>query len=227
MRATMRNWFASELFAGNGVDSVGAPASAPLSASLASIERATTRACSASNRSVEAAVIRLRSASEHAVDPNSGALMPFTGTEPFVVTWYCTAERPDRKTALPDTLTQVNVDCPLPAANRSPMRPPQPLVAPSGFEACHADCWSLCENSFGGSRTERARYCAFVVGSTSVPTLSSTASWPASKIGTSGASCGASAYCRPSASAVEGVSAPACSASCGVAIAGRSDWYAA
>ena len=54
------------------------------------------------------------------------------------------------------------------------MRPPQPDVAPSSADDCHTDCWSLCENSLGGKGTERARYCALVVGCTSVPTLSIT-----------------------------------------------------
>ena len=64
-------------------------------------------------------------------------LLPGMGVEaaqchrPERDTWYCTAECPDWNTALPATLTQVNVALPLPAANRSPMRPPQPEVTPS------------------------------------------------------------------------------------------------
>ncbi len=164
------------------------------------------RAYSDSNRWVRGEVIRPCSAVEQAAEPNSGFLMPFTGTEPVVVTWYCTALWPERYTALPATLMQVNVLLPLPAANRSPMRPPQPEVAPSGESDCQNDCWSLCENSLGGSGTERAVYWALVVGCTSVPTLSSVAILPASKIGSSGASPGASAYWRSLGRAVVGLS---------------------
>ena len=85
-------------------------------------------------------------------------------------------------TALPDTFTQVKVALPFEFRNRSPSRPPQPEVAPSGSDDCHTDCWSLCENSFGGSGTLRALYSARVVGWIKVPTLSSTPSLPASKI---------------------------------------------
>ena len=54
---------------------------------------------------------------------------------PEVVTEYCTAALPVRNTALPLTFMQVVVAVPLPAWNRSPIRPPQPEVAPSGDEA--------------------------------------------------------------------------------------------
>ena len=61
-----------------------------------------------------------------------------------------------------------------------------------------------------------------MVGSTRVPMFSITASWPASNSGTSGASCGASAYWRASGKGFTGLrSAVAASASSGVAIAGR------
>ena len=94
---------------------------------------------------------------------------------------------------MPDTLTQVNVAVPLPAIIRSPMRPPQPDVAPSGADDCHTDCWSLCENSLGGSGTARARYCALVVGCTSVPTFSNTDNCRLPNKGNSGAISGARA----------------------------------
>ncbi|HQW67952.1 MAG TPA: aminotransferase class IV, partial [Gemmatimonadales bacterium] len=84
------------------------------------------------------------------------------GTAPLAVTWYGMAVSPERNTALPVTLMQVNAVVLLPEANRSPMRPPQPLTAPSAADACQMDCWSLCENSLGGSGTERAWYCARV-----------------------------------------------------------------
>ena len=101
----------------------------------------------------------------------------------------------------------------MPDSNRSPVRPPQPDTAPSGEDDCHTDCWSLCEKSLGGKGTDFARYCALVVGCMSVPTFSMTPIWPALKIGTSGPSSGASAYCRPPAKATDGVSAVAVSAS--------------
>jgi len=94
------------------------------------------------------------------------------------------------------------------------MRPPQPEVAPSGDEACHTDCWSLCENSRGGSGTLPAAYCAFVVGCTSVPTLSITPIRPLSKMALSGCSSGASAYCMPLASATLGASTVPASWAC-------------
>src|SRR5512143_1551712 len=97
-------------------------------------------------------------------------------------------------TALPDTLTQVKVALPLPAIRRSPMRPPQPEVAPSGDDDCQNDCWSLCENSLGGSGTERLVYWVLSVGCINVPMFSSVASRPLWNSGSSGASSGASAY---------------------------------
>ena len=139
----------------------------------------------------------MRNTAEHAADPNSGLRMASNATGPRGDTWYCTAERPDTNTALPDTLTQVNVALPLPAANRSPMRPPQPDVAPSGADDCHTDCWSLCENSLGGNGTERLVYWVLVVGTISGPTLAMMASLPASQMVLSGASSFGSANWRP------------------------------
>jgi hypothetical protein len=72
-------------------------------------------------------------------------------TAPLVLTWYCSAESPDMKTALPATEMQVNSELPLDESARSPMLPPQPTVEPSGEDDCQTDCWSLCENSLGGS----------------------------------------------------------------------------
>ena len=158
------------------------------------MDRFITRVCSASKRWLRCCVTRLNSAVDAAVEPNSGFFRPVSGTEPPGVTWYCTAALPDMNTALPDTFTQVKVALPLPDSNRSPRRPPQPEVAPSGDDDCQTDCWSLCEKSLGGSGTDFAVYCAFVVGCTSVPTLSITPSLPASNSGSSGASSGASAY---------------------------------
>ena len=97
------------------------------------------------------------------------------------------------------------------------MRPPQPEVAPSGADDCHTDCWSLWENSLGGSGTELFVYCSLVVGWTSVPTLSITASLFALKCVSSGANSGASAYCRPLGNGV-----PGGAAFCVSAVAARS-----
>jgi hypothetical protein len=105
------------------------------------------------------------------------------------------------------------------------MRPPQPEVAPSGLLACQTDCWSLCENSFGGSGTERAVYCALVVGTISGPTLSSTPRRPASNTVFNGASSGASANWRPPGKAIVGASTVPASDACGVASVLRSAAY--
>ena len=134
-------------------------------------------------------------------------------TAPLVPSWYCTACCPLRNTALPVTEMQLNTLPPLPCSIRSPMRPPHPLRAPSGWSLCQVLCWSLCENSLAGSRTDLAWYCATVVGCTSGPTLSCTASRPLSNSVFSGASDGASAYCKPEGRATEGASVVAASAS--------------
>src|SRR6185436_847320 len=99
----------------------------------------------------------------------------------------------------------------------SPSRPPQPTVAPSLPSDCQIDCWSLCENSFGGSGFATLLvelYCASEVGFTSGPTFSCTASLPWSHSDLSPANCGASAYCRLSVSvcATSGVRAVGASA---------------
>ena len=96
-------------------------------------------------------------------------------TAPLVLTWYESALSPDRKTALPVTLIQVNSELPLLVSARSPRLPPQPMVEPSGDDDCQIDCWSLCENSLGGSgKLVRSAplYWARVKGTTSGPTLS-------------------------------------------------------
>ena len=72
-------------------------------------------------------------------------------TAPPVLTWYCRAVSPDRNTALPETDMQVNSELLFCVSTRSPMLPPQPTVEPSGEDDCQVDCWSLCENSFGGT----------------------------------------------------------------------------
>ena len=116
MRATSLSWSPSGLAAGNAVASVGAAASAALSWLPASSERDITREYSLSNTSARVAVTSVFSAAEQALDPNSVPCAPVSATGPLAVTWYCTAVLPDRNTALPDTLTQVKVALPLPAA---------------------------------------------------------------------------------------------------------------
>src|SRR5450830_737854 len=165
-------------------------ARAPVSTLSASTERLATRLYSPSSKWLRGWVIRVRRASLAAEEPNRGDFRPASGTEPLVDIWYCTAEAPDMKTALPDTFTHVKVALPLPLSNRSPMRPPQPDKAPSGIDDCHTDCWSLWENSLGGSLTDLLVYWVLVVGCTRVPTLSSTPSWPPSNKGSSGATAG-------------------------------------
>ena len=135
---------------------------------------------------------------------------------------------PDRYTALPVTLMQVKVEVLLADMNRSPMRPPQPVVAPSAADACQYDCWSLCENSLGGSGTERAMYCSRVVGCTRVPTLCSTAMRPCWNSGSRPVPrLGARAKARPSVLPPEGVSTLPASASRVKAMLLRRPWYSA
>ncbi|WP_367159116.1 hypothetical protein [Erythrobacter sp.] len=44
---------------------------------------------------------------------------------------------------MPVALIAVNIELVLLLAARSPIRPPQPEVDPSGRPDCHVDCWSL------------------------------------------------------------------------------------
>ena len=82
--------------------------------------------------------------------------------------WYCSASRPATNTALPEAEMQVSSELvALLDIAMSPSRPPQPTVEPSVPFDCHTDCWSLCENSFGGSGFATRFvlwYCASVVG---------------------------------------------------------------
>jgi hypothetical protein len=164
MRATICNCMASGLALSKAVANAGVPASAAVSCHVGIQGAAITRAVFGLHQVRLAGGGELAlSASLQAVEPNSGA---------------CAAQRhraaggdlvlhgvlPLMNTALPLTLTQVKVAWPLDDRNRSPMRPPQPEVAPSGNEDCQTDCWSLCENSLGGNGTLRALYCASVVG---------------------------------------------------------------
>src|ERR1044071_3194904 len=73
---------------------------------------------------------------------------------PVGLVWYCSASRPATNTALPDAEMQVSSEFGellLLASAMSPSLPPQPTVEPSVPFDCHTDCWSLCENSLGGS----------------------------------------------------------------------------
>jgi len=56
-------------------------------------------------------------------------------------------------TLFPAALMQVRVEVSLPDWKRSPIRPPQPEIAPSGLDACQKLCWSLWLNNLGGSGT--------------------------------------------------------------------------
>jgi hypothetical protein len=78
------------------------------------------------------------------------------GTGPVVVTPYWTAVLPERKTLFPDALMQVSVAVPLPAWSRSPIRPPQPEVAPSGLEACQKLCALIGVGGLAGRLDQRA-----------------------------------------------------------------------
>src|SRR5262249_51172517 len=92
--------------------------------------------------------------------------------------WYCSASCPATNTALPLAEMQVSREFEeLDDSAMSPSLPPQPMVAPSLPFDCHTDCWSLCENSLGGSGLATRLvlwYCARVVGWISGPTLSCT-----------------------------------------------------
>ncbi len=97
------------------------------------------------------------------------------GIAPLGAIWYCSASRPETNTALPDAEMQVSNDCSLLDSARSPSRPPHPTVEPSLPSACQKLCWSLCENSLGGSgyfARSGLLYSASVSGVTSEPTLS-------------------------------------------------------
>src|SRR6185503_1508704 len=116
----------------------------------------------------------------------SGPLSALILIAPFGLIWYCRASWPATNTALPLAEIQVSSEFGVLlafASAMSPSLPPQPMVAPSLPFDCQIDCWSLCENSLGGSGLATLLvllYCASVVGLISGPTLSCTASLPAS-----------------------------------------------
>ncbi len=95
---------------------------------------------------------------------------------PPVPTWYCFTASPASQTALPAAETEVKTGRAFIDASMSPMRPPQPRVAPSGAIACQVFCWSLCEKRLAGFGCEPSAYCALVVGMTSGPTFGTIAS---------------------------------------------------
>ena len=222
MRATILSCMASGLLASNAVAKGAAPARAVDSCDSASTARVMIVASSLSNTCVPVAMVTILSASEQAGEPYTGDFVADRATAPPEPTWYCTADWPDMNTALPETLTQVNVARALLDRNRSPMRPPQPEVAPSGSDDCHTDCWSLCENSLGGSGTLRALNWALVVGCIRVPTLSSTPRRPASNSSLRPLHPGAKAICRPLGSATLGTRGS--SVSCGSTMPVRMAW---
>ena len=90
---------------------------------------------------------------------------------PLLPTWYWRTSCPDSHTALPLAEIDVKIARWLADANRSPRRPPQPTVAPSGWNDCQVFCWSLCENRLAGRGCPALAYCALVVGRVSGPTL--------------------------------------------------------
>jgi len=81
----------------------------------------------------------------------------------------------------------------------------------------------MCENRLAGSGTERAAYCACVVGTTRVPALATTAAWPLANSGASGAKAG----CTPKPEAPPAALASATSDSRGKARLGRGLAYSA
>jgi hypothetical protein len=120
----------------SGKLAAGAPPSALFTWAYKSSERLLTLACSLASRLLFDPAIRLRSVPIAVVEPNTVLLLPSSEIGPLVLTEYWIAVLPVRNTALPLALTQVSVAVPLPLWNRSPMRPPQPELAPSGLDAC-------------------------------------------------------------------------------------------
>src|SRR5438045_3048559 len=95
---------------------------------------------------------------------------------PFALTWYCWTLCPVSHTALPDVDIDVKIERLFCDIIRSPSRPPQPTVAPSGLKDIQVFDWSLCENSIAGRRPVPLLYVALVSGSISGPTLETIAS---------------------------------------------------
>src|SRR5687768_2957031 len=90
---------------------------------------------------------------------------------PLVLTRYWRTDWPDSQIALPEAEIAVKTAREFCDAKRSPMRPPQPVVAPSGSKESQVLDWSLCEKRLAGFGCERSAYCALVVGITSGPVL--------------------------------------------------------
>src|SRR5690606_14328803 len=148
--------------------------SAPLTMPSIAIERRASRASSFSNTCPLGRVTSCSSAALTAGVAHGTVLTPRNGIAPEGLTWYCSASRPETNTALPEAEMQVSSDCSLLDNARSPSRPPQPIVEPSLPSACQKLCWSLCENSLGGSgyfARSGLLYSASVSGVISEPTL--------------------------------------------------------
>ncbi|MNS41340.1 hypothetical protein D3C72_736900 [compost metagenome] len=188
-------------------------ASAARNCVSALMDCAAIRAISRSIKCSRGCVINWRSSAVQALDPYISRLNKSIDVDPLMPTRYPATLRPASSTVLPPAVIPVKVRCALAPANRSVSRPAQPDDAPSGASACQYACWSLCENSFGGSGTRALMYSALDVGVTSGPTLSSTANCPLSYSGASGASAGAKANCPPPAAGALPRKTVACSAS--------------
>ena len=151
--ATIGSCVASKLSAG-GV-SAGAPVSAAASAVLASIERAVDLArfvfeqsgCGCA--SIPCAARRNQRPTHTMPAPRRSARQ--TPPRPAGVELERLDLLPAQEYRVAAQVQAREMLLPFCEASRSPMRPPQPYMAPSGADACQTDCWSLCENSFAGS----------------------------------------------------------------------------
>ena len=133
--------------------SVGVKVEAPIAVvtcPCASTERLVTRLYSFSSMWVRVCCASCTIADFTVLEPKGLLARLLICTAPPVLTWYCSAVSPDRKTALPATEMQVNSELVFWFSEMSPISPPQPTVEPAGESDCQVDCWSMCENSFGG-----------------------------------------------------------------------------
>src|SRR5215831_11786923 len=94
-------------------------------------------------------------------------------------TEYCDTILPTSNVLAPASDTQMETGAPgRTEFNRSAQRPPQPVVGGwLGTEVCHCVTWSAWEKSCGGFSRTPARYCARLMGKTSVPVLNRTAAF--------------------------------------------------
>ena len=148
MRATVCSCWARPLVAFARVDGwtycAGAATTEALKAAwncaCASIERLTTIACSFANRCWLSAVTMDRKLVAAALELNRVPVNPPICTAPPLPTWYWNTDCPAMNTALPEAEMLVKVAAVFELATRSPKRPPQPTLAPSGARACQVDC---------------------------------------------------------------------------------------